>query len=123
MEPYERSKLSDAFREIKFKRDEFIIREGEAGNDLFLLQDGEAKATKTLDKSKGPEEVMAYQVGDYFGERALIKNEPRAANVIAVTDCTLVSIDRHSVKRLLGPLENLLKRNFEIYEKFVPKKE
>jgi len=37
MEPYERSKLSDAFREIKFKNDEFIIREGEAGNDLFLL--------------------------------------------------------------------------------------
>lgn len=66
---------------------------------------------------------MAYKVGDYFGERALIKNEPRAANVVAVSDCTLVSIDRHSVKRLLGPLENLLKRNFEVYEKFVPKME
>ncbi len=64
---------------------------------------------------------MAYKVGDYFGERALIKNEPRAANVVAVSDCTLVSIDRHRVKRLLGPLENLLKRNFEVYEKFVPK--
>jgi cAMP-dependent protein kinase regulator len=66
---------------------------------------------------------MAYKVGDYFGERALIKNEPRAANVVAVSDCTLVSIDRHSVKRLLGPLENLLKRNFDIYEKFIAKKE
>jgi cAMP-dependent protein kinase regulator len=37
MEPYERSKLSDAFKEIHFKKDELIIREGEAGNDLFLL--------------------------------------------------------------------------------------
>ena len=61
---------------------------------------------------------MSYKSGDYFGERALIKNEPRAANVIAVTDCVLVSIDRHSVKRLLGPLEELLKHNFELYEKF-----
>jgi len=66
---------------------------------------------------------MAYKVGDYFGERALIKNEPRAANVLAVTECILISIDRHSVKRLLGPMENLLKRNFELYEKFIPRKE
>ena len=61
---------------------------------------------------------MKYTTGDFFGERALIKNEPRAANVIAATDCSVVSLDRHSVKRLLGPLEDLLKRNFEIYEKF-----
>lgn len=118
MEPYERSKLSDAFKETSVKANEFIIKEGDAGNDLFLLREGEAVATKTLDETKGPEEVMKYKAGDFFGERALIKNEPRAANVVAVTDCELVSLDRHSVKRLLGPLETLLKRNFEIYEKF-----
>ncbi len=61
---------------------------------------------------------MHYKVGDYFGERALIKNEPRAANVIAKTKCTVVSLDRHSFKRLLGPLEDLLKRNMDIYEQY-----
>jgi len=61
---------------------------------------------------------MEYRVGDYFGERSLIKDEPRAANVVAQSDCLLVSMDRHSVKRLLGPLEDLLRRNFEIYEKY-----
>jgi cAMP-dependent protein kinase regulator len=61
---------------------------------------------------------MSYRVGDYFGERALIKNEPRAANVIAKTECTVVSLDRHSFKRLLGPLEELLKRSMELYEQF-----
>jgi len=61
---------------------------------------------------------MDYKVGDYFGERALLKNEPRAANVIAQSNCQIVSLDRHSVKRMLGPLDTILKRNMEIYEKY-----
>lgn len=121
MEPYERSKLADAFKEQSFAAGDYIIKEGEPGNDLFLLQEGGAIATKTLEAGKEPTQVMEYKYGDYFGERALLKNEPRAANVIAKTDCVLVSMDRHSVKRLLGPLEQLLKRNFEIYEKYATK--
>ena len=121
MEPYERSKLADAFKEVSIKAGEFIIREGEPGNDLFLLQEGEAVATKTLKEGEEPTQVMEYKMCDYFGERALIQNEPRAANVVAKTNCVLVSMDRHSVKRLLGPLEELLKRNFEIYEKYSSK--
>lgn len=57
-------------------------------------------------------------MGDYFGERALLKNEPRAANVIAKGNCIVVALDRHSFKRLLGPLEDILKRNLEVYENF-----
>lgn len=37
MEPYERSKLADAFKEQSFKAGDYIIKEGEPGNDLFLL--------------------------------------------------------------------------------------
>jgi len=59
---------------------------------------------------------MQYKGGDYFGERALLKNEPRAASVIAKTDCNVVSMDRHSFKRLMGPLEEILKRNMDSYE-------
>ena len=54
MEPYERSKLADAFTERRYKEGEYIIREGESGNEFFLLQEGRAIATKTLDTAKGP---------------------------------------------------------------------
>ena len=117
LEPYERAKLADAFKEINFKVGEYVIKEDEEGNTFYFISEGEAIATKTLEAGKPPVEVMKYQKGDYFGERALIKNEPRAANVIAKTDIVVLGLDRHMFKRLLGPIEEILKRN--VYE--VPK--
>ena len=61
--------------------------------------------------------VKKYSKGDYFGELALIKGEPRAANIVAETNLKLLSLDRNSFKRLLGPLEDILKRKSNDYIK------
>ena len=45
---YIRSEYLVAFTEQRVSSGEFIIREGEAGHELFLLQEGTAVATKTL---------------------------------------------------------------------------
>jgi len=37
MEPYERMKLVDAFTEVKVTQGDLIIKQGDPGNDLFLL--------------------------------------------------------------------------------------
>jgi cAMP-dependent protein kinase regulator len=86
MNPYERSVLSDAFCEESFKKGEYIIRQGEEGNKFYFIEEGEAIATIN---QNGEEEkkVYSYQRGDYFGEIALIKNEPRQANIVCLTDC------------------------------------
>lgn len=112
MDPYERSKLAEAFKEEHFKTGDTIIKEGDEGNCFYLVEEGEATAMK------GGAEVMQYKTGDYFGERALLKNEPRAASVVAKNDCTTVSMDRHSFKRLMGNLEDILKRNMQLYEQY-----
>ena len=62
---------------------------------------------------------MEYNPGDYFGELALLKGEPRAANVISSSDCKLIMLDRKSFKRLLGPLDEILKRNIASYNNFM----
>ena len=49
-----------------------------------MILDGRANAT--IKDEQGVEKtVMKYGEGDYFGERALLKGEPRAANIIAKT--------------------------------------
>jgi len=79
------------------------------------LLSGQAVAKKVFNPGEEAKEVKTYKEGDYFGELALLRNEPRAASIIAVTDCACVKLDRHSFKRLLGPLDNILKRNIDLY--------
>ena len=49
MDHYERSKLADAIKEEKFQPGEYIIRQGEEGNIFYMIMEGEAIATKTID--------------------------------------------------------------------------
>ena len=91
------------------------------GDNFYIVLEGEAIATKILKEGGEAEFVMDYTKGGYFGELALIKNEPRAANVIAKTDVKLLKLDRMSFKRLLGPIENILKRNSNAYIKYIGK--
>ncbi len=119
IDPYEITQISDALRTSNFNQGDYIIREGEMGDIFYMVEDGEAEATITTEAGKPPVTVKNYKVGDYFGELALIKGEPRAANIVAKSNLKLVSLDRGSFKRLLGPIEEILKRNAEKYVKFI----
>jgi cAMP-dependent protein kinase regulator len=79
---------------------------------------GRATATKTLQPGTPATTVKQYKEGEYFGERALLKNEPRAANIIAETKLQVVLLDRKSFRRLLGPIDQILMRNMENYSKY-----
>ena len=91
---------------------------------FYILEQGECVATKCLEPGKPDEEIKEYKEGDYFGERALIKGEPRYANIIAKSELVkVISLDRDSFKRLLGPIEEILKRNMDKYQTFIVKAE
>ena len=53
-------------------------------------------------------EVMRIEKGGYFGEQALLKDEPRGASVIAVEETTCFVINRSGFEQILGPLSSLL---------------
>ena len=105
MDTYERNKLADAIKENWFEEGDYVITEGEGGEIFYLVMQGKAVATKTLTPGTPAVNIASYKEGDYFGERALLKNEPRAANVVAETRLQVVELDRKSFRRLLGPID------------------
>lgn len=119
MDQYERNKLADAIKEQWYKKGDYVITEGQEGDIFFLIMSGKAIATKTLQPGQPATQVNSYKEGDYFGERALLKNEPRAANIVAESDLQVVMLDRKSFRRLLGPIEQILQRNMDNYAKFI----
>ena len=106
LKPYERSKIADALETVKFSSGESIITEGEPGDAFYLLESGEASAFK----SGTDQSVKDYKRGDFFGELALLDDKPRAASVVAKSDVKVAKLGRDGFKRLLGPVESIMRR-------------
>ena len=121
IDPYELGQICDALKAQTFKKGEFIIKQGDKGDVFFILDDGKAHAEKIFEGHKEPQKVKDYESGGFFGELALLKGEPRAASIVADTNCRCLSLDRMAFKRLLGPLEDILQRNSENYIKYMKK--
>lgn len=115
MEEYERSQLCDALRVETVGQGTKILIQGDPGDKFYILEEGSCDVEKIYVEGTPPTKVMDYKIGDCFGELALIRNEPRAATVIAKSDCRLLFIDRKTFKQLLGPMEDILKRNASQY--------
>jgi cAMP-dependent protein kinase regulator len=109
---YERSNVADALIPIDYYQNDIIIKQGDAGDRMFFIEDGQCdiymneKFHKRLNK------------GEYFGELALLNHEPRSATVIAASyKVRLASLEVQSFERLLGPCMDLLQRNTSKYLK------
>eukprot|EP00596_Hydrurales_sp_CCMP1899_P004532 CAMPEP_0119034530 /NCGR_PEP_ID=MMETSP1177-20130426/1513_1 /TAXON_ID=2985 /ORGANISM="Ochromonas sp, Strain CCMP1899" /LENGTH=254 /DNA_ID=CAMNT_0006992011 /DNA_START=80 /DNA_END=844 /DNA_ORIENTATION=- len=74
-----------------------IIREGEDGDLFYCLETGTVSACVN-----GQGEVMQYQSGGCFGELALLYNCPRAASVVALTECLLWTLDLKTFRNILA---------------------
>lgn len=110
MDGYERSQLCDALRVETATKGQRVVREGDNGDRFFIVEEGRLVA------QKGASTVMEYRSGDYFGELALLRNQPRAASVVVTTDSArLLSLDRKGFVKLLGPLEEILSRKSKEY--------
>jgi len=100
-------KISDALTTVTFPEGERIINKGDVGEVFYILREGNVKVhdigfgdSRYVDQVLGP--------GDWFGERALLTGEPRAANCSAMTYCATLCLSRDTFEKTLGPLQELI---------------
>jgi cAMP-dependent protein kinase regulator len=75
--PYERAKVADALDCVTFNDGDIIIRQGEEGDKFYIIEKGEVVCEKSAQPNGPPLEAMRLGPGSYFGELALLTNQPR----------------------------------------------
>jgi CRP-like cAMP-binding protein len=88
---------------VYFDRNKDIVKEGQAGTRMYAVLEGHVAV------SIGGSVVEKLGPGGVFGELSLIEQSPRLASVVAVTDCSLLPINRVA-------FEMLVKTNTEFAE-------
>jgi CRP-like cAMP-binding protein len=82
-----------------FPEGHMIIQEGDAADHAYIIQSGRVAIYK--DKKGKLVELARLDVGDIFGETALLFDEPRMASVKALSDCNLIVITRQVMEEKL----------------------
>jgi len=77
---------------IEFQPGEVIFREGDRGNKLFIIQDGEVEITKQADDDEVP--LANLKAGAVFGEMALVGKGYRTATARAVDKVICLSMSQ-----------------------------
>lgn len=78
-----------------------LIKQGDTGNEFYVVVSGKVKV------NVDDKDVATLGVGDYFGEVALLRDEPRTATIIAATKISVLKITREAFKEsgLINKLE------------------
>jgi CRP-like cAMP-binding protein len=78
----------------EYKDHEVIVRQGEAGDCMYVVQEGEVEAIAEVDGK----EMRLRKLGpnDFFGEMALFGTENRSATVRALGTARVLTIDKKS---------------------------
>ncbi|MDO8282466.1 MAG: cyclic nucleotide-binding domain-containing protein [Thermodesulfovibrionia bacterium] len=71
---------------------EVIFKEGDKGENMFVIQSGKVRITKKTDS--GDMTIAILDTGELFGEMALFDKLPRSANATAVGEARILNIDK-----------------------------
>lgn len=105
---------------IFHRQGDFIIKQGEDGDNLYVVDSGELDCFRKFTKDGEDKYLKTYVPGESFGELALLYNAPRAATIKAKSAAVLFSLDRDCFNNIVK--DSAVKKR-EKYETFLSKVE
>ena len=91
----------DAIAEVTGPAGDAIIKEGDQGNCMYVLEKGSLDCTKVFSGNTEPTFLKKYEPGEGFGELALLYNAPRAATITSKTDYVIWKLDRDTFNHIV----------------------
>jgi Cyclic nucleotide-binding domain len=95
--------LGTFFERCEYTQGETIIRRGDSGDELYLIEGGEARV-QIPDWAGNTAILATLGPGNYFGEIALVTGQERTADVVGATPMTLLRLTRDAYARYLAHL-------------------
>lgn len=89
----ELAEIAALCREETFKPGEYVFREGDPGNRLYLIVEGEVRISRVVPGS-GEEALAVLKAGALFGEMAVLDRHERSTDAIANGGATCLTISR-----------------------------
>ncbi len=100
LEQDELEAVAEICSELSFKFGQRVFKEGERGNRLYIVQEGEVRISREVPGS-GEEALTVLKPGACFGEMAVFDRSERSTDAYANVDCKLVTITRADFEILM----------------------
>ncbi len=104
--------------EKTYGKGELIFSEGDTADYIYFIQSG--RVSISIQKFTEQEEICTLGPGEYFGEMAVFYKDKRTASVMAVTETTLLSVDKkvflqlvQTDRKIAGKINTILARRNE----------
>jgi len=104
--PERRRELVAKFTSSFLRQGEFIVTEGEVGDQMYIIQTGDVEM---VTEREGEKIILArLKAGDFFGEVSLLTGKPRTATAVSTSDVRLASITRDDIRGVVKEYPEIL---------------
>ena len=98
------SKIAQISKEIQIEIDDHIFNEGEHGDSLYIIISGKVNVIRKNQL------ITTLEQGSCIGEMALLDQEPRSADAVAIEDSILLKIDQEGFYELMSSNADIMKQ-------------